>query len=222
MKRSLRNENVSSETDMRDATFRDTISDCSFAATGDPRSFRYLIGDPYGFFALLNMVHTPTNRLTLHAWNSNSGIAHARFRGTIYPKAMRNNEKRPNAPSAKAVIELRNALKLTQQRFAGEVMKTAITTIARWETGNPAPRGDALLKLADVAWAAGQINLSDAFTMMYLEEIVPLVRMAKVRRINWPSGFVFCRFDTAEDAERAILFLRRSADDIELAKAENK
>jgi hypothetical protein len=42
---------------------------------------------------------------------------------------------------------------MTQQRFAVEVVKTAIGTVAVWETSNP-PHGETLLRLAEVALQA--------------------------------------------------------------------
>jgi transcriptional regulator with XRE-family HTH domain len=62
--------------------------------------------------------------------------------------AMGRHSKKRHAAS-EAVIALREALGQTQQAFAHK-MKTAIVTIARWETSQP-PHGQALLRLAEVA-----------------------------------------------------------------------
>ncbi len=60
----------------------------------------------------------------------------------------RTKTKEPSDAS-KAVVELRTALKQTQQEFA-QTLDTAITTIARYETDR-SPRSNALVKLFAVA-----------------------------------------------------------------------
>jgi hypothetical protein len=95
---------------------------------------------------------------------------------------MKRNEKKRHAAS-NAVIALRNALGKTQQEFAVEVVKTAIGTVAVWETTRP-PRGEALLRLADVADRAQSTDpslfesktllltkLGDVFRRLYLDEV---------------------------------------------------
>ncbi|WP_158750225.1 hypothetical protein [Acidobacterium sp. S8] len=58
---------------------------------------------------------------------------------------------------------------MTQQRFAVEVLKTAISTIARYETITP-PEGDVLLRLSKVADENGRPDLGAKFLAIYVEE----------------------------------------------------
>ena len=60
-----------------------------------------------------------------------------------------------------AIRELRSSLQMTQQDFAYK-FPTAIRTIARWENDQP-PRGDALVRLAQMAEAQGLPNLASKF-----------------------------------------------------------
>jgi len=87
--------------------------------------------------------------------------------------------------ASQAVIDLRKALALTQQAFAVK-LKSAITTVARWETTHP-PHGQTLIRLAEEAQKArkasrGQdgertpetqklIDLMDTFKRLYLDEV---------------------------------------------------
>lgn len=85
--------------------------------------------------------------------------------------------------ASRAVIALREALGLTQQRFAVEVLGSALNTVARYETTNP-PHGAALLRLAAVAQSAAEklpaertetdekklLDISDWFRFLYLGE----------------------------------------------------
>src|ERR1019366_425037 len=97
---------------------------------------------------------------------------------------MREHETPRNEASA-AVIALRKALGMTQQRFAVETLKTAITTVARYETSHP-PRGPVLLRLAEIAEQSGQLAYRDSaegggsafiklalvFQRLYIEEVI--------------------------------------------------
>jgi transcriptional regulator with XRE-family HTH domain len=56
-----------------------------------------------------------------------------------------------NDEASLALAALRKAMKLTQQEFAVTILNSAVTTISRWESGNPPPRGDSLLRLHAVA-----------------------------------------------------------------------
>jgi transcriptional regulator with XRE-family HTH domain len=92
---------------------------------------------------------------------------------------MPEREKQRNETSS-AVIALRKAMGMTQQRFAVEALNVAIATVARYETSHP-PRGEVLLKLAGIAKqnASGNpiniaqplIDLSDTFLGLYIEEV---------------------------------------------------
>ena len=96
---------------------------------------------------------------------------------------------------------LRKKMGKTQTTFAVEVMKTAISTIARWETGDP-PHGSALLRLAKIADESGTaayrdgtqdgfpfIQLALTFQRLYLEEVIrDLGRTTPLLHINPQNG----------------------------------
>jgi hypothetical protein len=71
-----------------------------------------------------------------------------------------------------ALVALRKGMGKTQQTFAVEVLKTAITTIARYESSNPPPRGEVLLRLRDVAREHGLHELSNRFELLFMEDIL--------------------------------------------------
>src|SRR5260370_15668976 len=81
---------------------------------------------------------------------------------------MKRNEVTRDAASA-ALIALRKAMVLTQQRFAVEVLKTSIGTVGRYESNGP-PQGDALLRLGHLASAHGQHAIASLFEFLYMEE----------------------------------------------------
>ncbi|HTC76231.1 MAG TPA: hypothetical protein VK684_11685 [Edaphobacter sp.] len=58
----------------------------------------------------------------------------------------------------------------TQQTFAVEVLKTAIGTVARYETSDP-PQGEVLLRLRDIAHEHGFHEIGSNFELLYREEI---------------------------------------------------
>jgi transcriptional regulator with XRE-family HTH domain len=68
-------------------------------------------------------------------------------------------------PISEAVRELRTALGETQQQFAHR-MKTAIRTIARWETIQP-PQGETLNQMAILARRSGLSALAGKFERAY-------------------------------------------------------
>ena len=68
-----------------------------------------------------------------------------------------------------AVKQLREALGQTQQQFA-QTLSTAITTIARYETGR-APQGQFLARLAEIASQNNQPKLADVFRSALTKEI---------------------------------------------------
>ena len=121
----------------------------------------------------------------------------------------------PRSAASCAALALRTALGMTQQQFAVEIVKTAIGTVAVWETGRP-PKGDVLLRLADVAWEHGQWLLAEEFSKLFLEEVMPRLRRTMVRHVfaDSTSGYVLCRFDNAKAAAEGAVFLRRSARDL--------
>jgi transcriptional regulator with XRE-family HTH domain len=79
-----------------------------------------------------------------------------------------SEKKRSDA--SEALIALRKAMGKTQQTFAVEVLKTAIGTIARYESSDP-PRGDVLLRLRDIAREQGLIGAADEFQRIWLQEV---------------------------------------------------
>jgi hypothetical protein len=81
---------------------------------------------------------------------------------------MEQPEKTRSAAS-EALIALRHAMGKTQQTFAVEVLKTAIGTIARYETNDP-PRGEVLLRLKDIAHEQGVNHLAATFDALWIEE----------------------------------------------------
>lgn len=77
--------------------------------------------------------------------------------------------KKPRDAASEALIALRLAMGKTQAAFAVEVLKTAVTTIARYETSHRPP-GDVLLRLADIAKEHGLAELQSKFQLFYLED----------------------------------------------------
>jgi transcriptional regulator with XRE-family HTH domain len=76
------------------------------------------------------------------------------------------------APESEAVRELRMALGESQQAFAYR-MKTAIRTIARYETVRP-PKGKALAEFYRLATETGHPKLANVFTRALQAELGPL------------------------------------------------
>jgi transcriptional regulator with XRE-family HTH domain len=89
---------------------------------------------------------------------------------------------------SKAVRELRTALGETQQEFAFRV-KTAIRTIARWETVQP-PRGDTLKGLAYLAEKSGRLDLATVFDKARVAELAadPFTDHGKMTVNRCPDG----------------------------------
>jgi hypothetical protein len=115
--------------------------------------------------------------------------------------------------ASKLVIELRRVLDKTQQAFAVEFMKTAITTIARWETSHP-PRGKALIRLAEIADQSGFPLLGEEFEVLYADDMVPNLRSDVLAHVSSeteteePCGYVIFKFNERYTISRAIEFLR--------------
>ena len=59
----------------------------------------------------------------------------------------------------------------TQAQFAVQVVETAVTTVARWETSHP-PQGDLLLRLGEIAQQQGMFDLRNVFRKLYAKEAV--------------------------------------------------
>ena len=85
-----------------------------------------------------------------------------------------------------AVVSLRKALGMTQQRFAVEALKTAISTVARYETSHP-PRGKVLIRLSQIAKRNNFVDISREFLKYYLDEVFDGLRDEGIdeRDLNW-------------------------------------
>jgi transcriptional regulator with XRE-family HTH domain len=96
---------------------------------------------------------------------------------------------------SKNVKELRLAMGLTQQQFAHK-MHTAITTIARWETGR-APRGKSLLDLAKLAQEGSMPELAAKFFNRLCSEFGDVVRdgYRELVEANWRESSGMKRMD---------------------------
>jgi transcriptional regulator with XRE-family HTH domain len=73
--------------------------------------------------------------------------------------------------ASEALIELRKAMGKTQQTFAVEVLKTAIGTVARYETSDP-PRGEVLRRLEEIARKHHLYELAAKFDLIYRKEML--------------------------------------------------
>jgi transcriptional regulator with XRE-family HTH domain len=80
-----------------------------------------------------------------------------------------------NDPASVLLVDLRKAMKMTQQEFAVQVLQGAITTVSRYESGNPPPRGEVLFRLSDIAHKHGLRELSSQFRVLYLEDVLKAV-----------------------------------------------
>ena len=125
--------------------------------------------------------------------------------------------------AARLVAALRKALGMTQQAFASHI-KTAVTTVARWETNNPPPRGEALLKLAAVAQDTGHsAAIAEELLKLYLDDVAPRLPMMGIDvRLDDGSGYVVCRFNNSREAADVVKLLRRYASRLERELAELK
>jgi hypothetical protein len=82
---------------------------------------------------------------------------------------MRDHEK-PRGAASELLITLRKAMGKTQQTFAVEVLKTAIGTVARYETSDP-PQGELLLRLQEIADEHGLPRIGFQFELLYRKEM---------------------------------------------------
>src|SRR5712691_930163 len=106
---------------------------------------------------------------------------------------MERHEKRRHAASD-AVIALRQALGLTQQELAVKLLKSAITTVARYETSNP-PRGDVLLRFATIAEKKKLFVLRDVFRRLYLDDVLANLGFNILWDPTTQQGFVLTKFE---------------------------
>jgi transcriptional regulator with XRE-family HTH domain len=123
--------------------------------------------------------------------------------------AMSRHEKTRDKTST-ALIALRAASGQTQQEFAVEVLKTAVTTIARYESTHP-PRGEVLLRLADIADQRRRFDLADVFRHSYLEQALKTInsRLFSVRSMDAHKtrGYLIARLQGQEENRAADNFL---------------
>jgi hypothetical protein len=80
---------------------------------------------------------------------------------------------KPRDAASQALIDLRVKMGKTQAGFAVEVLKTAVTTIARYETSHRPP-GEVLLRLSEIA-GEYDAELSSKFRIFYLEDVLKAV-----------------------------------------------
>jgi len=119
---------------------------------------------------------------------------------------MKEPKTQRNAASA-AVIGLRAALGMTQQRFAVEVLQSALNTVARYETTNP-PSGEALLRLAKIADENALSDLAARFRRLHLDE--NLSNMPNlVIDAQAETGWLLMRLDGRKQIEEAIDFYEK-------------
>jgi hypothetical protein len=123
---------------------------------------------------------------------------------------MRSQRKQRSAGS-EAVFALRNAMGKTQQTFAVEVLNIAISTIGRWETWDP-PKGDALLRLAEIADTNGHREIRDRFRELYLDDVLPRLGFNIIVNPDpEPHGYSVVRLQGRHQIELAQKFLRELA-----------
>jgi transcriptional regulator with XRE-family HTH domain len=124
---------------------------------------------------------------------------------------MKGNEKIRNA-AREAIIELRKSLGKTQQSLAVDVLKTAVTTVARYETSHP-PSGEALLRLANIAADHGKIELSEEFKFLYLEEVLQTLNfnliVSKAQPGRDTKGYLILRLSGQQEIDDAIELIRK-------------
>ncbi len=82
-----------------------------------------------------------------------------------------DEHEKTRAAASEALIALRRAMGKTQQTFAVEVLRTAIGTVARYETSDP-PRGEVLLRLSEIAGEHKLPELASKFRLFYIEDVL--------------------------------------------------
>lgn len=73
-------------------------------------------------------------------------------------------------PVSQALVDLREGLEMSQQRFAVEILNCAVGTVARYETFAP-PKGEMLLRLMSIAAEAKMQPQARVFEEAWREEI---------------------------------------------------
>jgi transcriptional regulator with XRE-family HTH domain len=129
---------------------------------------------------------------------------------------MVQHEKKRDAAS-EALIALRTSMGKTQAAFAVEVMKTAVTTIARWETSH-APPPNVVLRLSEIAAQQSLHELRDAFRKLYIDGVLAEIRSAVKAVSTSLGGFMMLPDPTSDDAMDLIAI---SLDGDDLAAAQS-
>jgi hypothetical protein len=93
------------------------------------------------------------------------------------------DEQQQKDPVSQAVRDLRTALGESQQAFAYRT-KTAIRTIARYETVRP-PKGKALAEFQKLAAETGHQKLATVFSEAYMEEMGPAKTMMALGTLSY-------------------------------------
>jgi hypothetical protein len=122
--------------------------------------------------------------------------------------------------ASEALIALRTAMEMTQAQFAVQVVDTAVTTIARWETTHP-PQGDLLLRLGEIARQQGMPPLRDFFRGLYAKEVLGKLgfdlMMIPKTETEAEHGYLMFRLEGIDEIRGAqrlmdIIWRRRSPD----------
>jgi hypothetical protein len=89
----------------------------------------------------------------------------------VIERQKKMKRKKRRHPASQALIDLRKALgDMTQQDLAVKVLECAVATISRYESFGP-PKGEALLKLRDVAHEKGLVEIAGRFQELWLAEV---------------------------------------------------
>jgi transcriptional regulator with XRE-family HTH domain len=118
----------------------------------------------------------------------------------------RGHEMRQKSPVSQALADLRKAMGKTQQEFAVHVLDCAISTLARYETSDP-PRGDVLLRLAEIADKAGQQGQAEAFRAAYREE--QYQKFGDSLTVSNGVGYLSMKLTGATELAEATEFMKR-------------
>ncbi len=127
---------------------------------------------------------------------------------------MEKHQIKQNAASA-AVVALRKRMGKSQQAFASEVLKMAISTVGRYENSLP-PSGEMLLRLATIANSAGFSDLAQEFRFLYAREAKELLHCDMMLRPPTETqpvrGFVVMEFEGQDEYEATTDYLKRLAE----------
>jgi transcriptional regulator with XRE-family HTH domain len=116
---------------------------------------------------------------------------------------MRQNKQRH--PASEALIELREALGMSQQDFAVTELKSALNTVGRYETTNP-PRGDTLLRLAEIAERRSLPKIAARFRRLHSDQLLSDTGLKNALSIDPQTGkgWLLLKLDSREELDDAI------------------